>query len=107
LPSARWRPSALPTVAWNPWTDLREREDVAALNVSFPFGPMPGEVLTVSNKRTKSAGIAKNMSVSVITAVIAYIAVGVSCHSEEEFTVWYLRTEVLRIILELNTVVTR
>lgn len=40
LPSARQRPSALPTVAWNPWTDLREREDVAALNVSFPFGPI-------------------------------------------------------------------
>lgn len=43
LPSAHWRPSALPTVAWNPWTDLRERADVAALNVSFPFGPMPDD----------------------------------------------------------------
>ncbi|PSN43846.1 Iduronate 2-sulfatase [Blattella germanica] len=39
---AHVRPFAMPTVAWNPWTDLREREDIAALNVSFPFGPMPG-----------------------------------------------------------------
>ncbi|KAK7865418.1 hypothetical protein R5R35_012785 [Gryllus longicercus] len=41
LPKARSYPSLLPTVAWNPWTDVRKREDVAALNVSFPFGPMP------------------------------------------------------------------
>lgn len=59
LPSAHWRPSALPTVAWNPWTDLREREDVAALNVSFPFGPMPGEILIIFIKRKKSAGVTK------------------------------------------------
>ncbi|KAJ9596318.1 hypothetical protein L9F63_012651, partial [Diploptera punctata] len=43
LPAAHERPSALPTVSWNPWIDLREREDVSALNVSFPFGPMPDE----------------------------------------------------------------
>jgi len=43
----------LPTVAWNPWTDLREREDVAALNVSFPFGPINGETLNVSVKGRK------------------------------------------------------
>lgn len=43
LPVAPVRPSALPTVSWNPWTDLREREDVSALNVSFPFGPMPDD----------------------------------------------------------------
>jgi hypothetical protein len=34
-------PLWLPTVAWNPWTDIREREDVQALNISFPFGPVP------------------------------------------------------------------
>ncbi|KAL4231270.1 hypothetical protein ACF0H5_008850 [Mactra antiquata] len=36
-------PSKLPTVAWNPWTDLREREDIQSLNISFPYGPVPGE----------------------------------------------------------------
>nr|CAD7463477.1 unnamed protein product [Timema tahoe] len=41
LPDVRQRPSALPTVAWNPWTDLRERDDIAALNLSFPFQPIP------------------------------------------------------------------
>ncbi|XP_072040100.1 iduronate 2-sulfatase-like [Amphiura filiformis] len=36
-------PQKVPPVAWNPWTDVREREDIAALNVSFPYGPMPLE----------------------------------------------------------------
>lgn len=35
------RPRGLPSVAWNPWTDLRERDDVKSLNVSFPYGPIP------------------------------------------------------------------
>lgn len=34
-------PHKLPTVAWNPWADLRERDDVKRLNVSFPYGPLP------------------------------------------------------------------
>jgi iduronate 2-sulfatase len=34
-------PEKLPSVAWNPWTDLREREDIKHLNLSFPYGPMP------------------------------------------------------------------
>uniref|UniRef100_T1JGG9 Iduronate 2-sulfatase n=1 Tax=Strigamia maritima TaxID=126957 RepID=T1JGG9_STRMM len=34
-------PQKLPVVAWNPWTDLRERYDVGQLNASFPFGPLP------------------------------------------------------------------
>ncbi|KAJ8298059.1 hypothetical protein KUTeg_024590 [Tegillarca granosa] len=34
-------PKRLPLVAWNPWADIRERDDVKMLNVSFPFGPLP------------------------------------------------------------------
>ncbi|KAL4631555.1 iduronate 2-sulfatase [Arapaima gigas] len=34
-------PKGLPTVAYNPWVDIRMREDVQALNVSFPYGPIP------------------------------------------------------------------
>ncbi|XP_063169495.1 iduronate 2-sulfatase [Candoia aspera] len=34
-------PKELPSVAYNPWMDLRQREDVAALNLSFPYGPIP------------------------------------------------------------------
>ena len=34
-------PINLPYVAWNPWADLRRRDDVNRLNVSFPFGPLP------------------------------------------------------------------
>lgn len=40
LPENCYRPPLLPTVAWNPWTDVRQRDDIAALNISFPFGPM-------------------------------------------------------------------
>ncbi|XP_061454789.1 iduronate 2-sulfatase [Rhineura floridana] len=34
-------PKGLPSVAYNPWTDIRRREDVEALNISFPYGPVP------------------------------------------------------------------
>ncbi|XP_064185433.1 iduronate 2-sulfatase [Anguilla rostrata] len=36
-------PGGLPPVAYNPWTDIRKREDVQSLNVSFPYGPVPKE----------------------------------------------------------------
>ncbi len=41
LPKNNYRPTLLPDVAWNPWTSVRQREDFARLNLSFPFGPMP------------------------------------------------------------------
>ncbi|KAM9375684.1 iduronate 2-sulfatase isoform 2-T2 [Pholidichthys leucotaenia] len=34
-------PKLLPPVAYNPWMDLRKREDVQKLNLSFPYGPIP------------------------------------------------------------------
>ncbi|KAJ8281732.1 hypothetical protein COCON_G00042510 [Conger conger] len=34
-------PSGLPPVAYNPWADIRKREDVQSLNISFPYGPIP------------------------------------------------------------------
>ncbi|XP_062380720.1 iduronate 2-sulfatase [Sardina pilchardus] len=34
-------PKGLPRVAYNPWTDIRAREDVKAQNISFPYGPIP------------------------------------------------------------------
>jgi iduronate 2-sulfatase len=37
------RPFDIPLVAWNPYNDLRAREDVKALNISFPFGPIQSE----------------------------------------------------------------
>uniref|UniRef100_H2YQV4 Iduronate 2-sulfatase n=1 Tax=Ciona savignyi TaxID=51511 RepID=H2YQV4_CIOSA len=36
-------PPDLPLVAFSPYTQMRIREDVAALNLSFPFGPIPTE----------------------------------------------------------------
>ncbi|KAM6117336.1 iduronate 2-sulfatase [Pterocles gutturalis] len=38
-----WVPAKLPSVAYNPWTDIRQRDDVKALNVSFPYGPLPDD----------------------------------------------------------------
>lgn len=37
------RPIDIPDVAWNPYNDLRERDDFKALNVSFPYGPVSSE----------------------------------------------------------------
>ncbi|PIK56509.1 putative iduronate 2-sulfatase-like [Apostichopus japonicus] len=34
-------PASLPDVAFETYSSLREREDIAALNLSFPYGPMP------------------------------------------------------------------
>ncbi|RZF41763.1 hypothetical protein LSTR_LSTR012242 [Laodelphax striatellus] len=42
LPANRQRPYGSPTVAWNPWNDLRKRHDIAALNLDFPYQPIPG-----------------------------------------------------------------
>lgn len=31
----------MPPVAYEPWDDIRWRDDIAALNLSFPYGYMP------------------------------------------------------------------
>lgn len=36
-------PISLPPVAYNPWTDVRKRDDVQKLNISFPYGPIPDD----------------------------------------------------------------
>lgn len=43
LPSNRWRPSLMPEVAWNPWIDIRKRDDIKSLNITFPFGVIPDD----------------------------------------------------------------
>lgn len=35
------RPIHMPPVAYEPWTDIRWRDDIAALNLSFPYEQMP------------------------------------------------------------------
>lgn len=37
-------PYDLPNVAFNPYTDIRDRHDVKHLNISFPFGPVPHDL---------------------------------------------------------------
>lgn len=41
MPSNENYPKGLPSVAWNPWNDLRRRDDIRELNISFPYGPIP------------------------------------------------------------------
>lgn len=36
----------MPAVAWNPWLDVKDRDDIAKLNISFPFGVLPDNVTT-------------------------------------------------------------
>lgn len=36
-----YKPFGIPNVAWNPFNDIRRRDDVEKLNISFPFGPIP------------------------------------------------------------------
>ena len=38
LPLMRRKPEAMPQVAWNPWNDLRRRDDVKDANPEFPYG---------------------------------------------------------------------
>lgn len=37
----QYRPYLVPDVAFNPYNDFRDREDVKELKVEFPFGPIP------------------------------------------------------------------
>ncbi|XP_041654212.1 iduronate 2-sulfatase [Cheilinus undulatus] len=41
LPPDPYVPKGLPPVAYNPWMDVRRRDDVQKLNTSFPYGPIP------------------------------------------------------------------
>ncbi|XP_041973462.1 iduronate 2-sulfatase [Aricia agestis] len=40
-PRFPFKPENLPLVSWHPWTDLRSRDDIKSLNISFPLGTMP------------------------------------------------------------------
>lgn len=45
MPNYYGRPSSLPTVAWNTWIDVRKRDDISSLNISFPYGNMPNDIM--------------------------------------------------------------
>lgn len=42
-PDDTFKPEGFPDVAWNPFSDLRRRDDVKELNLNFPFGTFPRE----------------------------------------------------------------
>lgn len=50
-------PAGLPPVAYNPWMDIREREDVQALNLSVPYGPIPVQFQVPKTRPSLGAGL--------------------------------------------------
>ncbi|XP_030035221.2 iduronate 2-sulfatase isoform X2 [Manduca sexta] len=42
-PKMAFMPKQMPIVSWHPWTDVRQRDDIKRLNISFPMGLMPQE----------------------------------------------------------------
>lgn len=42
-PEFNYIPHDLPTVAYNPFNDIRKRDDAKSSNISFPFGPIPND----------------------------------------------------------------
>lgn len=40
-PEFNYVPHDLPSVAFNPFNDIRKRDDAKSANISFPFGPIP------------------------------------------------------------------
>ncbi|KAK3696695.1 hypothetical protein QZH41_013051 [Actinostola sp. cb2023] len=73
-------PLNLPPVAYEPWTDLRWRDDIAALNLSFPYGPMP----SLYAKKIRQGYYA---STSYIDSLIGDLLKGVDRYGFRENTV--------------------
>lgn len=42
-PEFNYVPHDLPPVAFNPFNDIRKRDDAKAANISFPYGPVPND----------------------------------------------------------------
>lgn len=43
-PEFNYIPHDLPSVAFNPFNDIRKRDDAQAANISFPYGPIPNDL---------------------------------------------------------------
>ena len=44
LPPDDCKPEHLPSIAWNPFMDLKRRDDMAKLDVKFPYGNFPEDI---------------------------------------------------------------
>ncbi|KAF9413418.1 hypothetical protein HW555_008355 [Spodoptera exigua] len=60
----------IPLVSWHPWSDVRRRDDIARLNISFPLGTMP---LDWSIKIRQSYYAAATYIDDLIGELISYI----------------------------------
>ena len=66
------RPEGLPPVAWDTYDDVRSREDIAALHVPWPFGPVPAAFARLV--RQAYAGCVSHMDAEVGRVLAALAA---------------------------------
>lgn len=43
-PNVPYKPYNLPSVAWNPFNDIRKRDDIKYWNITYPYGPVDEEL---------------------------------------------------------------
>ena len=58
-PTALYRSERMPYIAWNPFAPIRQREDIAALRMPFPFGLMPTNYTREVKWSSESHGLKK------------------------------------------------
>lgn len=71
-------PYNLPNVAFNPFNDIRRRDDSQALNISFPFGPMPKRFAWRIRKAYYSGSDLNLFSILIL--IFLLIILILSCH---------------------------
>ncbi|XP_015133790.1 iduronate 2-sulfatase isoform X2 [Gallus gallus] len=68
-----WVPEKLPPVAYNPWVDIRQRDDVKALNVTFPYGPLPDDFQRLIRQSYYAAVSYLDMQVGLLLNALDYV----------------------------------
>ncbi|CAH0382760.1 unnamed protein product [Bemisia tabaci] len=86
VPALRQKPIDLPSVAWNPWTDVRDRDDIKALNVSFPYGRMKDKWVRLIRQSYFAA-------VSYIDDLIGHLLSSLSASGLEKDTIVLLTSD--------------
>uniref|UniRef100_A0A6A7FN98 Iduronate 2-sulfatase-like n=1 Tax=Hirondellea gigas TaxID=1518452 RepID=A0A6A7FN98_9CRUS len=71
LPPNGQLPPGLPSVAYNPWNDLRRRDDITRLNLSFPYQPIPDDYARLIIQSYYAATSYMDMLVGQVLALAA------------------------------------
>jgi iduronate 2-sulfatase len=76
--AARVKPEGMPPVAWDTWDDVRSREDVAALHVPWPYGPMPTNMTKLVRRAYASAVTYMDAEVGAVLGALEEAGLGQS-----------------------------